>query len=192
MGEYLAAAYYFDDFVRQYPRSVHAEEFKYLSAFAYYQMSPSWYLDQDYTYEALERLQLFVEQNPYSKHAADCNQNIIDLREKLARKSFEQANLYFNIGYYKSALEAFQVTLREFPGSKYSEESQFLLFKSAKMLADQSINKLKEKRYQEALEWHEKFDRKFPNSKFAEEGISLTKETEKSLVKIKNQASARN
>ena len=190
MGEYLASAYYFDDFVRQYPRSEHGEEFRYLSAYAYYQMSPPWYLDQKYTYEALDRLQLFVEQNPYSKHVADCNQNITDLREKLAQKSFEQANLYYKISYYKSAVEAFQVTLREFPDSKYVEESQFLLFKSAKLLADQSISTLKVERYEDALEWHEKFDSKFPDSKFAKEGLSLTKEIERSLEKIEAEESA--
>lgn len=187
MGEYLAAAYYFDDFVRQYPRSEHSEEFRYLSAYSYFLMSPPWYLDQKFTYEAMDRLQLFVDQNPQSKYVKDCNQNINDLREKLAQKSFEQATLYYKISYYKSAVQALQITLNEFPDSKYAEESQFLLFKSSKLLADESIPNLKKERYKEALAYHQKFDDKFPDSKFAKDGLSLTKEIEKSLNKIKNE-----
>lgn len=184
LGELVSGAFYFDDFAHQYPGSPKAEEALYQGAYAYYLLSDPYYLDQNYTYKAIERLQLFLSRFPYSPHKDDCARYISELRETLARKSFEQANLYYKITYYKAAVQAFQNTIREFPDSKYREESQFLLYKASVRMAQQSIAGRKLKRYQMSDDYYKRFVEKFPSSKFAKEAENLKTSVDKETQKL--------
>lgn len=181
--EVISAAFYFDDFVRQYPRDTAVETFRYMHAYCYYLLSDPPYLDQNYTKRALEALQLFLNAYPYSEKREKCNEYVFELRERLAKKAFEQAKLYHKIGYHKSAVAAFNNVILEYPDSKYREESFFLLFKSSVQLADASVQRLKQTRYQEATGYYEKFVDKFPDSKFVREAENLYEATLKQLGK---------
>ncbi len=187
MKEVISAAFYFDDFTRQYPRDTAAETFRFMNAYCFYLLSDPSYLDQNYTKQALEAMQLFLNAYPYSPRREKCNEYIYELRERLAEKEFEQANLYHRIGYHKSAVAAFQNVILEFPDSKFREDCQFLLFKSAVLLASASIPDLKESRYLEARSHYEKFVDKFPDSKFVREAENLYETALKQLEKIQTE-----
>lgn len=190
MGELVSAAYYFEDFVKQYPQSKHVEEFRYKHAYCYYLLSDPWYLDQKYTYLAIDEIQLFLSRYPYSEHKPECNKMLTELREKLARKSFEQASLYYKISYYKAAVEAFQNMMDKFPDSRFREEAQYLLVASANKLAGVSISSKKKERYQEAISFAEKFEQKYQDSKFGSEVEDIKQSASKNVERISKEEKA--
>jgi outer membrane protein assembly factor BamD len=184
LGELVTAAFYFDDYAAKFPSSKHAEEFEFMTAKSYYQLSDPYYLDQKYTYKAINQFQLFLSRHPVSEHKVKCMELLTEMRERLAKKAFEQAYLYQKIGYHKAGVEAFQVMINEFPDSKFREQAQFLLVQSSMDLAKSSINSKRLGRYTEAKDFHEKFVEKFPESKFAKEAEGLLAEIDKNLRKL--------
>jgi outer membrane protein assembly factor BamD len=184
MGELVTAAYYFDEFTVQFPRSKHVEDFSWMSSYCYYKLADPWYLDQAYTKKAIDRLQLFITRFPNSSHKEECLGYMTELRERLARKAFEQASLYYKIGYYKAAVQAFRNVLAEYPDSKFREETQKQLVESSLKLAQESIFSKQEERYQQAVEEAEKFNARFPDNKFAATATDMKATAEKELLKI--------
>lgn len=166
MGQLVSAQFYFDDFAKKFPTNKHREEAEFMGAKAYYQLADPYYLDQSFTQKAIDGLQLFLSKNPESDYKKEANTMLDNLRERQAHKAFEQASLYYNITYYKAAVEAFTVMINEYPDSKYREEAQFYLVKASFALAGASIDKLKMGRYRETLKYHERFKVKFPDSEF--------------------------
>jgi len=185
MGELVSSAFYFEDFSQKFPSNEHATECEWMVAKCYYRLSDPHYLDQTYTDKAIAQLQLFLSRNPKSDYEEDCMGYLNDLRERKAKKAFEQAKLYYNLGYFKAAVKAFEVMISEYPDSDFREESQFLLFKSAYSLAGVSTDRRKVERYQEAGVFYERFAKKFPESKFAKEAANLDDSGKKSLEKLR-------
>ena len=184
MGELVTAAFYFDDFAQKFPNSKHADEFEFMTAKCYYQISDPYYLDQTYTDKAIGQMQLFLSRNPNSEHKEKCMKYLTELRERLAKKAFEQALLYQKIGYHKAAVQAFQNVTNEYSDSKFREEAQYLLVKSAVNLAESSIASKRLTRYEEAMEFQEKFVEKFPNSKFGKDAEGLAEEIAKNRMRL--------
>lgn len=182
LGELVSANFHFEDFAKKYPGSTHAEEFEYMAAKTYHMLSDPYYLDQTYTEKAIGQYQLFLSRHPYSEYKDKCMEGLRELRERLARKAFEQSTLYLDIGYNKAAVESFQTMINKFPDSGFREEAQYLLVKAADKLAAESTDSKKTERYTEALEFAAKFEEKFPSSTFAKDvaalKTSLTKDYE--------------
>ena len=59
--------------------------------------------DQSATYEALEQLQIFIEEYPDSKYDSEASEKIDELRNKLALKKYEIAKLYIKTDNFDSA-----------------------------------------------------------------------------------------
>lgn len=184
LGELVSASYYFEDYGKRFPNSKHTEEFQYMTAKCYHLLSDPAPLDQKYTHKAIEQYQLFLSRYPYTDKKDKCMSALKTLRERLAKKSFEQANLYYKIGYHKAAVEAFQIMINEFPDSDLREQAQFLLFRSSVNLANASIRARKIERYESAIEYHEKFADKFPDSKFAKDAESLKASASKTMTRL--------
>lgn len=173
LGELVSANFHFEDFAKKYPGSSHAEEFEYMAAKTYHMLSDPYYLDQAYTEKAIGQYQLFLSRHPYSEYKDKCNEGLRELRERLAKKAFEQSTLYLDIGYNKAAVESFQNMINKFPDSGFREEAQYLIVKAAHKLALESIDSKKTARYTEALDLVGKFEEKFPSSTFAKDVASL-------------------
>ena len=88
---YSLAAYQYENFVKSYPKSDRIQEATFKAAKSYYFQSPTYSLDQEETYEAIEKLQIFINLYPSSEYAAEANQMIAELQEKLEKKDFEIA-----------------------------------------------------------------------------------------------------
>lgn len=186
IGDYILAAFHFKNFVKTFPNHEKAEEAAYMVGYCYYLETPVYSLAQDYSYKAINEIQLFVNTNPNSGRLADCNKLIIELRRKLERKSFERAKLYFKTGYYQSAVVAFNITLNDFPDTKYREEALFLRFEAAFELAKNSIESKKLQRFIETKTAYLEFVDTFPQSERsaeADEKFILVREQIETLKK---------
>ncbi len=178
LKDYTTARYKFKEFADTYPASKNAEECRYMGAYCFYLDSPKSSLDQENTYKAIDALQLFINLYPKSDRAVQAAQYIANLRDKLERKAYDNAKLYFDLGgyditNYKSAVVALKNAQTEFPDIKYAEEMSLLTLKSQFMYAKNSYPSRQEERYNEAIEYYSEFAEAYPNSKLMKEANKL-------------------
>jgi outer membrane protein assembly factor BamD len=192
LGDYILAGYQFRVFYRNYPLSTRAEECLYMSAYCHYLISPVYSLDQYDTYLAIEQFQYFVQMFPASERVKECNKLIDMLHLKLQKKQFEIAKMYLNINDYKAAITSFESLLREYPDTKYREESMYLLIKARYYLALNSVEEKKEQRIKDATTQYNLFHAEFPESEFGSEAISLNERIQKLQIKFNEDKKSRN
>jgi outer membrane protein assembly factor BamD len=185
LKDYTAAAYHFNEFATSYPSDPRAEEARFLTAYCYYLDAPVYSLDQENTFKCIDKLQLFINLYPKSDRVAEASKLIQDLRDRLERKSYENAKLYLNIGNNQSAVIAFNNTLRDFPDTKYAEELEYLIIKAQYEYAHQSRELKQEERYTQAITYADQFFEKYPSSKYTPEAQQLRKESENGIVETK-------
>lgn len=185
LRDYTAARYDFKNFANTYPNSDRAEECRFMAAYCYYLESPRSNLDQENTRKAIDELQLFVNYYPQSARAEEAGKLIQDLREKLEKKAFDNAKLYYNMGLaddYRAAVIALENVLREYPDTKYAEEIEFLMIKSQYLYADNSRVFRQEERFNQAIDYYNSFVEHFPESKFKSEADDLKKSSDRKIV----------
>lgn len=168
-NDYILAGHYFKSIIDQYPRSKHAEESQFMVGYCFYSDSPSPKLDQEVSQKAVDAFLLFINVYPFSERVQEANLLIDELHEKVAYKSFLNAKLYYDMGYYKSAVIALSNSLNDYPSTKYREELRYLLFKSRFSLAVNSIEEKKRDRLGEARDEYFNFVDEYPNSKYIRE-----------------------
>ena len=179
--QYTLSSYYFDKFVKNYPKSSKVEEAAYLSARSFYLASPVYSLDQKDTYEAINALQNFIYKYPESDKIPEANVSIKELTLKLEKKAFQNARQYYHTMDYIAAIAAFDIFLGEYLGTSYKEETLYLRFLSSYELAMNSYSGKKEKRLNEAVKSHEKYKRNFPEAEKLEESEKLLKNLNQEL-----------
>jgi outer membrane protein assembly factor BamD len=91
----------------------------------------------------------------------------MELRERLMTKSYLNAKLYYDLGFYKSSIIALRNGLSEYPDSKFREDMMFLVVKSNFYLAEKSISIKQKERYQNTLDEYYSFMTEYPKSKYA-------------------------
>ncbi len=181
---YLLSSYYFEQYANNYPNNARSEECAFQAAYGYYLQSAPYYLDQSPTKQALEKFQLFVVSYPASERNEKANTLIKELRERLAKKEYEQANLYYKIESYKAAVTAFEAFLSDYPDSRFREEATYMLFKSAVSFADISTERRKKNRYLDALDLYKEFVDLYPESSLLREAENIYVKLRKTLEKL--------
>ncbi len=185
LKDYTSARFHFKNFANTYPNSVRAEECRFMAAYCYYLDSPRSTLDQENTRKAIDELQLFVNYYPESERAEQAGALIQSLREKLEKKAFDNAKLYYNMGLaddYRAAVIALENVLRQYPDTKYAEEIEFLMVKSQYLYADNSRVFRQEERFNQALDYYNSFVEHFPQSKFKAEADDLKNSADRKIV----------
>lgn len=184
MGEYLMAAYHFENFIRTFPSSDSAEVCQYKIAYCYYLDSPVYSLDQTNTFKAITQIEIFINKYPKSLLVKDCNGLIDVLRDKLERKAYENATLYFNMEDFKASFTEFRNLLKDFPDSKYREEAFFMVFKASYQYAYYSIEEKKYDRFQASIEAFHSYMDLFPSGKYVKDAVPLFDHAVKQLEKL--------
>jgi outer membrane protein assembly factor BamD len=137
--QYGLSGYHFESFVSSYPKSEKVEEAAFLGAKSYSMLSPVYSLDQGETDKAIDKLQVFIDTYPNSQYLAESNTVVRNLKNKLEKKSFENAKLYNSISDYKAAIVALDNFVSDFPGTPYKEDALYYKLDSAYQLAINSV-----------------------------------------------------
>ncbi|MBU2930048.1 outer membrane protein assembly factor BamD [Winogradskyella psychrotolerans] len=181
LKDYYIASFHFDKFTDIYPQSEKAEQASFLAAKGYYHNSPVYSKEQKETIEAIEKLQLFVNQYPESQYLGEANELVKELDFKLQKKSFEIAKQYNTISEYKASIKAFNNFMLEFPGADLRHEAFYYRFDSAYNLSILSIDYLKEDRLKEAIGYFKALKKAFPNSEYLEAATIMNEELQQQL-----------
>lgn len=184
-GSYALASHYLKTFVDAYPRSEHAEEFLFLSAYCNYLESPRYSLDQTSTREAIRSLQNFINRYPNSEKVTDANDLIDELRLKLEKKRYDKANLYMKIGDYLAAAITFETLVKDFPDTEYREEAFFMAVKAYYEYASFSIVQRQEERYEDVLQAYRELARRYPDGEYIDEAEKLRDSARQAIEEVR-------
>ncbi|WP_223445605.1 outer membrane protein assembly factor BamD [Polaribacter litorisediminis] len=193
---YTLAGYYFDRFMKNYPKSSKNEEAAFLSAYSYKLASPVFSKDPTDTKKALEAFQSFINMYPNSDKIEEANQHYKDLRYKLQKKYFEIAKVYYTTAEYdrrnyQAAIQAFDNLLSDYLGSEFKEEALYYRFKAAYDFELKSTDRRKSERIKVAIEAYDKLKRNYPESKFMEECNEMLEVLQKEEIRL-NEIIAKN
>ncbi|MET3731561.1 outer membrane protein assembly factor BamD [Moheibacter stercoris] len=183
---YRLAAHQFKTFYITNPTDPRAEEAAYRSAYAFYTDSPVYNLDQTSTLSAINELQSFINMYPESSRVPEANGYINELREKLEKKYFEIAKIYYKTLKYKAAAIAFDNMLDDYPDTKLREEAMMYSLRSKYELGvNYSRFETQELRLQNAMTQYKLFVKAYPDSKFKSEADKINQKVEAEMVKHK-------
>ncbi|MCX6142474.1 MAG: outer membrane protein assembly factor BamD [Ignavibacteriales bacterium] len=122
--EYILAAYEYDVLIRTMPTSPYVAKARYSKALCYFRMSPSFNLDQNYSKQAIDEFQSFIEYCPTDSLVTDAEKKIGELNTKLAQKEYENGVTYMHMEYFKSAAASFDHVVEKYHDTQYAEQAQ--------------------------------------------------------------------
>jgi outer membrane protein assembly factor BamD len=182
--DYLMASFHFKDYLRRYSQSERTEEAAFLAAKCYYLNSPVYNLDQTDSHLAIEDLEIFLNAYPASKFQEEGNAMIDSLRNKLAKKDYNIAFMYYNTGNYGAAQISFNNLFKEYPNCAYTENALYYCVKNSFEYAQKSVEAKKVERYQMVIDNKNKLKAYNSESKLLPEAEKLAAEAEKRRDKI--------
>jgi outer membrane protein assembly factor BamD len=181
MKDYIMAGSYYKNFIEQFPFGKYAEEANFMAAMCDYKLAPRAELDQANTGSALEGFKIFVNRYPGSPKVEESKKLMKELEEKLVKKSYLSAKLYYDMKQYKAAVVALNNSLKEYTESQYREEMMYLKLSSLFLYAEFSMANKQKERYQNTLDDYYSFMEEFPKSEYSNEVNNIFEKTNKYL-----------
>ena len=160
------------------------DEANFMIAKCYYMLSPIYSLDQENTNEAMEKLQIFIDNYPKSNYLSEANSYIKELQVKLEKKDFEVSKQYYTIRDYKAAISSLDNFISNFPGTPFRENALYYKFLSQYEIATNSIPNKKLERLEGALETHNAILRYYPETLFMDDISKKLEEIQKQINTI--------
>ena len=164
--DYYTAETNFQRFVEVYPRSPFASDARFLRIDCLYRSTLRYELDQTPTYTALTALTEYIREEPDNEHLADCEAMIKDLGERLDRKAYEGAKLYYKMEDYLAARVALRNVLKEDSENIYREDILYYIAMSSYKYAELSVKKKQRERYLQFMDDYLNFVSEYPDSKY--------------------------
>lgn len=198
-GQYILAAAEFERFTAFYPRDQRKAYCEYMAAEAYYELSPIYKLDQEYTEKAINSYRLYLNNHPSDSLVQNASDRIDMLREKLAHKLFNAAEFYVRTAdlsvrnnQYESAAIYYDIILEKYPETSWAEKALAYEIKALVSSADKSVEKRQLERYERAVEQYEKYLQLFPQGDHRELAESEYLKARKAIQRLEEKLSASN
>ncbi len=183
--DYFSASEYFEKYLKTYPKGQYAEIAKFQTAYCYYLDSPDPRLDQKATKDAIVAFQEFLDFFPESQQVPQANKLMDEMTDKLAKKEYLNAKLYYNLGdylgnnNYESAVITAQNAMRNYPSNAFREDLSILILQSKYQQAVQSVQDKKIERYRNAIDEYYNFINEYPEGKFRKTADKIFEESSK-------------
>lgn len=185
--DYHTSATLFDEFRRNYGRSVFIEPAEAMYAISLYNMCPSPERDQTTTAAAIIAISEFMSHHPNSEQIGYFEEMTHDLTWRMEERSFINAYTYYKILRYDSAIIAFRNALKKYPDSHRREDIMYYIVMSAYKFADNSIAAKQADRFMSALDYYYSFVMEYPESKYREELDRLAESAKRYIEKHKTE-----
>ena len=156
--QHVLSAHYFDEFYTTYVQSPLAYEALYKKAHSLYASSDAYNLTPQGIHSALSALQELLDTYPEAPDEREVERLLDELRDRLSKKSFEQAKLYYLMRHFRAAIVTFENFRKDFPSfDERVRASRYFSVLSQYQLARRSVPGKREGRYRELLRMHEDF-----------------------------------
>lgn len=150
--EYILGAYQFSKLIKSMPSSEFLADAQYMLADCYYELSPDFTLDQQYSKKAIEEFQVFIDIFPLNEKVAQAETKINELNDKLAKKEYDAARIYDKMEYYDAAIKYYDSVSEIYHDTQYAP---LALYNKINLL-------IEKKRESEALTEAQKFISRYP------------------------------
>ena len=112
-----------------------------------------------------------MEFYPQSERAAEAQEILFQLQEKLAYKELMATRLYFNLGTYmgnnyQSSVITAQNALKDYPYSKKQKEFKILIIRAKNELALVSVEEKLQGRYRDVVDEYYTYVNEYPEGQF--------------------------
>jgi outer membrane protein assembly factor BamD len=185
LKDYEAAGLAFQTFMENFPNSDKVSECFYMEGYCLYKNSAKVELDQTSTLKAIATLQSFLTSYPNDTRSPDAKKLIENCNQKLEEKEYLAAQLYLDLGYYKSAHIYFDMLTSDYPNSTRADEYMFKTLLASYNYARKSYEYLQLDRYQTALQECDDFLAQYPSSKFTPQALNIKYNSQSSITKLK-------
>ena len=192
--QYKDAENLFKGFLEVFPNSSRAEEVDYARAYCFFKQSPKIELEQVNTLKSMNMMQTFINTHPGSSRIKDATAIIDEGRAKLEVKEARAAQLYYNLGQFRSSGIAFDNLLNNYPESVKGDEYKLMVVRSYYRFAKLSIAEKQLERFEKVTAAYLDFADRFPDSKLlkqAEDYSILSKKNIKELTNEQTPSSAK-
>ena len=188
LSNYKAKDYYtadanFESFVESYPRSPFASEARYLRLDCLFRQTLRYELDQTPTYKAMSAISEYMVEFPSSSHVQTCRDMLMDLNERLDRKAYEAAKLYFKMEDYLAARVAFKNVLKDDSENIYREDILYYIAISSYKYASLSVPEKQKERYLTFIDDYFNFVGELPDSHYRRELDVVYRRAQRALGK---------
>ena len=145
--DYYTAETNFDQYLTNYPQGAFAEQAGFLRIDCLYRATLRYELDQTPTYTAITAMGEYLMEHPVGANADILRHRMEELGERLDRKAFENARLYYKMEDYKASRVAFKNILKEDADNVYREEILYYSAMSSYKYAENSVPAKRKERF---------------------------------------------
>ena len=179
--DYYTAETNFSKFLTSFPRSPFSDEAAFLRIDCLYRSTMRSELDQKPTYTALAVISQYLIENPRSSHGSTCRRMMKELNDRLDKKSFDNAKLYYNQEDYRASRVAFRNILKDDADNIYREDILYYIAKSSYKFAQLSVESKQKERYLTFVDDYYNFIGELPESAYRGELDVMYKRAKKAL-----------
>lgn len=181
--DYYTAETNFSNFLESYPRSPFASEARYLRIDCLYRSTLRYELDQTPTYKAITEISEYIIEDPRTPHLQACRDMLQTLNDRLDKKAYESAKLYYKMEDYLASRVAFRNVLKDDAENIYREDILYYIAMSSYNYAHNSVQSKQKERYLTFLDDYLNFVGEIPESHYRKELDNVYRKAQKALGK---------
>ena len=179
--DYYTAETNFDQFISSYPRSPFTSEARYLRLDCLFRQTLRYELDQTPTYKAINEISAYILEYPSNVHMRECHDMLVELNERLDRKAYESAKLYYKMEDFLASRIAFKNVLKDDADNIYREDILYYIAMSSYQYAHESVPSKQKERYLSFVDDYLNFIGELPDSHYRKELDSVYQRAQKAL-----------
>ena len=180
--DYYTAESNLEKFIAKYPQSPFTADARFLRLDCLYRATYRWELDQTPTKNCLSYITEYVREYPGDgPHLEACLEMIKDLSDRLDRKAFENARLYYKMEDYLAARVALRNVLKDNAENAYREDVLYYTAMSSYHYARLSVAAQQKERYLTFVDDYLNFIGEYGESKYRRELDAMYRRSQRAL-----------
>jgi len=179
--DYYTAETNFTQFIESFPRSPFTSDARYLRIDCLYRSTLRYELDQTPTYTAINAISEYMLEFPDTPHMQECKDMLTDLNERLDKKAYEAAKLYYKMEDYLASRVALRNVLKDDADNVYREDVLYYIAMSSYKYAYLSIPSKQKERYLVFIDDYLNFIGEIPDSHYRKELDSVYRKAQKAI-----------
>ena len=179
--DFYTAETNFKEFIEKFPRSPFAEEAGFLRIDCLYNSSLRYELDQSTSVQTISAIGEYLTNYPQTQHLDACRDILSELGERMDRKAYEGAKLYYKMEDYLASRVALKNVLKDDADNKFREEILYYAAKSSYKYAQLSVPEKQKERYLTFVDDYLNFVGEFESSVYRREMDVLYRRAQRAL-----------
>ena len=179
--DYYTAETNFTQFIESFPRSPFTSDARYLRIDCLYRSTLRYELDQTPTYTAINAISEYMLEFPDTPHMQECKDMLTDLNERLDKKAYEAAKLYYKMEDYLASRVALRNVLKDDADNVYREDVLYYIAMSSYKYAYMSVPAKQKERYLVFIDDYLNFVGEIPDSHYKKELDSVYRKAQKAI-----------